>query len=198
MTKYQLPNGPKTHPWIQTYQWLTNPLKYLEDCSKRYGDIFTLKIGPVFKPQVFISNPNGIKTIFNSTPKQLDSGEPAGVQLPLLGQQSMLALEGKRHQRQRKLLTPPFHGERMQEYGQLIQKITEQVISEWKIDEPFCVLPSMQAISFKVILKAVFGLEKGMRYEQLNEKLLRIMNPRNPLVSAMMLLFPILRKDLGT
>ncbi|MDJ0580569.1 cytochrome P450 [Crocosphaera sp.] len=197
MTQYQLPNGPKTHPWIQTYQWLTNPLKYLEDCSKRYGDIFTLKIGPVFKPQVFISNPNGIKTIFNSTPKQLDSGEPAGIRLPLLGRQSMLALEGKPHQRQRKLLTPPFHGERMQEYGQLIQKITEQVIGEWKIDEPFSVLPSMQAISFKVILKAVFGLEEGQLYEQLNEKLLKIMNPINPLVSAMMLLFPILRKDLG-
>ena len=197
MPEHKLPDGPQTHPFVQTLQWLISPLEYMEACAKRYGDIFTLRIGPVFAPQVFISNPQAIQQIFTTDPKQLDSGEPAGIRSPLLGRQSMLALEGKAHQRQRKLLTPPFHGERMLAYGQLIRDITEQVTSQWQVDEPFSVLPSMQAISFQVILKAVFGLEDGPRYEKLKELLIAILNPKRPLLRVVMLLFPLLRRDLG-
>ncbi|MEH2181821.1 cytochrome P450 [Nostoc sp.] len=198
MSVLKLPNSPQTHPWVQTYQWLTNPLEYMETCAKRYGDIFTLRIGPVFTPQVFISNPQAIQQIFTTDPKQLDSGEQAGIRSPLLGQQSLIALEGKPHQRQRKLLTPPFHGERMLAYGQLTLDITEQVISQWQVGESFSVLPSMQEISLQVILKAVFGLADGPRSDKLKEVLLEILNPQQPFVTAMMLIFPSLQRDLGS
>ncbi|MDZ8134423.1 MAG: cytochrome P450 [Nostoc sp. DedQUE04] len=197
MSALKLPNGPQTHPWVQTYQWLTNPLEYMEDCAKSYGDIFTLRIGPVFTPQVFISNPQAIQQIFTTDPKQLDSGAAAGSGTPLLGQNSLLSLEGKTHQRQRKLLTPPLHGERMQAYGDLIGEITKQVTSEWPIGETFTVLSSMQEISFEVILKAVFGLKDGLRYEKLKEILIAILNPKRPILRAIFLLFPLLRQDLG-
>ncbi|MEH2091338.1 cytochrome P450 [Nostoc sp.] len=197
MSALKLPNGPQTHPWVQTYQWLTNPLEYLEDCAKRYGDIFTLQLGQNSPAQVFISNPQAIQQIFTTDPKQLDSGEPAGIRSPLLGRQSLLALEGKPHQRQRKLLTPPLHGERMLAYGELIRNITQQVINRWQVGETFAVLPSMQAISFQVILKAVFGLEDGPRYEKLNELLIAILNPKIPILRTILLLFPAMRRDLG-
>ncbi|MHC5739111.1 cytochrome P450 [Nostoc sp.] len=198
MSALKLPNGPKTHPWVQTYQWLTNPLEYMEACAKRYGDIFTLRIGPVFSPQVFISNPQAIQQIFSTDPKLLDSGASAGIKAPLLGDQSLLALEGKPHQRQRKLLTPPLHGERMLAYGQLTRLITEQVISQWQVGESFAVLPSVQTISLEVILRAVFGLVDGPRYEKLKQVLLEILNPKQPFVTAMMFLFPSLQRDLGS
>ncbi|KAF3886566.1 MULTISPECIES: cytochrome P450 [Nostocales] len=198
MTVFQLPDGPKTHPWIQTLQWLTNPLEYMEDCAKRYGEIFTLRIGPRFTPQVFISNPQAIQQIFTTDPKYLDSGESAGISSPLLGRQSMLALEGKPHQRQRKLLTPPFHGERMQDYTQLINNITKQVTSQWKVGESLSIRPSMQAISFQVILKAVFGLQEGERYEDLTKQLSATLNPKYPLLNAFVFLFPILQRDFGS
>jgi unspecific monooxygenase len=197
MPDIQLPDGPQTHPLVQTVQWMNSPLEYMEACAKRYGDIFTLQIGPVFAPQVFISNPEAIQQIFTTDPKKLDSGEPAGIKSPLLGRQSMLALEGKPHQRQRKLLTPPFHGERMLAYGEQIRGITNQVTSQWQVGEPFSVLSSMQAISFQVILKAVFGLEEGVRYEKLKEVLIALLNPKVPLFMALMFLFPVLARDLG-
>lgn len=96
MTEYQLPDGPQTHPWIQTQRWLAHPLEYLEDCTQRYGDIFTLRIGPVFTPQVSVSHPQAVQQIFATDPKQLDSGEAAGIKSPLLGQQSLLALKDTR------------------------------------------------------------------------------------------------------
>ena len=77
MPKLKLPDGPQTHPWFQTYQWLTSPLEYMENCAQRYGDIFTLRIGPVFTLQVFISNPEAIQQIFSTAPQLLDSGESA-------------------------------------------------------------------------------------------------------------------------
>ncbi|BAY13584.1 cytochrome P450 [Calothrix sp. NIES-2098] len=196
MSAMKLPDGPKNHPWLQTFQWLVRPLEYMEECQKRYGDIFALQLGQ-FAPQVFISNPQAIQQIFSTDPKQLDSGEAAGVRSPLLGQQSLLALDGKPHQRQRKLLTPPLHGERMLAYGQLIRDITEQVTSQWQLGEPFTVLPFMQAISFQVILKAVFGLEDGSRYEKLKELLIAILNPKIPILRTILLIFPSLRQDLG-
>ena len=197
MLEPKLPDGPQTHPLIQTIQWLIKPLGFMETNARRYGDIFSVRIGPLFTPQVFVSNPQAIKQIFTTEPEKLDSGEAAGIKLPLLGEQSLLALEGQAHRRQRKLLTPPFHGERMKTYGNLIQEITEEVAGGWKIDEPFPVLTSMQAISFKVILKAVFGLEAGERYDRLQEVLLAILNPKSPIVSALLFLFPLLQKDFG-
>ncbi len=197
MPTLKLPDGPQTRPLLQTFQWLTKPIDFMEMCAQRYGDIFTVRIGPVFTPQVFISNPQAIQEIFAADPKQLDSGEEAGIKSPLLGQQSMLALAGERHRRQRRLLTPPFHGERMLAYGHLLREITLAVTSRWTIGEPFSVHSSMQVISFEVILKAVFGLEDGSRYEKLKELLIALLNPKMPLLQGMMFVFPSLQRDLG-
>ncbi|MBE9200768.1 MULTISPECIES: cytochrome P450 [unclassified Nodularia (in: cyanobacteria)] len=197
MPALQLPDGPKNHPWLQTYRWLTSPLEYMEDCAKSYGDIFTLRVGPLFTPQVFVSNPEAIQQIFNTDPKHLDCGAAAGFQSPLLGNQSLLSLDGKPHQRQRKLLTPPFHGERMLAYGDLIRDISQQVTNQWQVGETVSVLSSMQAISFQVILKAVFGLAEGPRYEKLKQLLIAILNPKKPILRSMLVIFPSLRRDLG-
>ncbi|MEW6493001.1 MAG: cytochrome P450 [Cyanobacteriota bacterium] len=197
MPALQLPDGPQTLPWRQTLQWLTNPMKVLEIYAERYGDIFTLPVGMGDKPIVLISNPQGIQEVFTADSNQLDSGEAAGIKPPFLGQQSLIALSGDRHRRQRKLLTPPFHGQRMLAYGQLIRDITLAVTSQWKIGEPFCVRSSMQAISFQVILKAVFGLDDGLRYQQLQQLLLTRLEGTKSVFRAILLLFPILQKDWG-
>lgn len=198
MSTLKLPNGPQTPPWLQTLQWLTNPLGYMEACAQRYGDIFTLRIGPVFSPQVFISNPQAIQEVFSADPKQLASGKEAGIKSPLLGQQSMLTLAGERHRRQRKLLMPPFHGERMRAYGQVVRDITEKVTAGWTIGESLSIRPSLQTISFQVILKTVFGLEEGSRYEQLQQMLTALLNPSKTLLRGMIFVFPVLQRDFGT
>ena len=197
MPEHKLPEGSRTLSLLQKLQWITKPLEILETHAQIYGDIFTFPSSRRDIPQVVISNPEGIQKIFTADLKQLDSGEEAGIKLPLLGQNSLIALSGERHRRQRKLLMPPFHGERMRAYGELIQKIAEQVTSQWKIDETFSVRSSMQAISFEVIIKAVFGLEEGSRCEQLKEVLLEWLNPKRPLLQTIMLMFPILQRDLG-
>ncbi|MDJ0800891.1 MAG: cytochrome P450 [Calothrix sp. MO_167.B12] len=199
MATTKLPQDSHNFSLLQKLQWITKPLEVLETQAQIYGDIFTFPFfGDSNIPQIIISNPEGIQKIFTADLKQLDSGNEAGIKLPLLGQHSLLALSGEQHRRQRKLLMPPFHGERMRAYGELIQKITEQVTSKWEIDQTFSVRSSMQAISFEVIIKAVFGLEEGSRCEQLKEVLMEWVNPKRPLLQTIILMFPILQMDLGS
>jgi unspecific monooxygenase len=89
MPTLKLPDTP-TRPLLHQIQWLTQPLEVLETYAQQYGDIFTFPIGIGSKPTVLISNPQGIQEIFSASPNQLDSGEAAGIKLPLLGQQSLI------------------------------------------------------------------------------------------------------------
>ena len=84
-----------------------------------------------------------------------------------MGDHSVLLLDEKPHMRQRKLLLPPFHGERMERYGQLMREVAEAEVESWPRGEPLELLPRMQAVTLEVILRAVFGLEQGARLEEL-------------------------------
>ncbi len=128
--------GPKTPRFAQLIEWVFNPLQLMEKSAKTYGEAFKLfLVGK--NPMVFVSHPQAIKEIFNANPDKFDVGRGNELVASLLGEQSLILLDGAPHQRQRKLLTPPFHGDRMKSYGELICEITEKVISNWKIGEPF-------------------------------------------------------------
>src|SRR6201987_6134011 len=188
-----LPDGPKCPKIWQMLQWIIMPFSFMRSCNDRYGDRFTAAIGQKLSPIVFFSNPQALQVILTNDDSELfDAPGELNVLLePFLGTQSVIGLSGDRHRRMRQLLMPPFHGERMRSYGQLIRDITEEVMSQWVAGEPFPVRKSMQKISLRVILRAVFGLNEGARYQQL-ERLLGTMLDRmsNPL-SVSLLFFPI-------
>ncbi|WP_341525443.1 cytochrome P450 [Nostoc sp. UHCC 0302] len=193
----KLPDGPKSSSWFQLLQWIADPLGYMETNFQRYGDFFTVHWGNLYPEAVFVSHPQAIQTIFTADPKLFDSGRGNGLAKILVGETSLVLLDGFSHQRQRRLLTPPFHGERMQAYGDLICTLTKQVSCEWKIDQPFAVRESMQEISLRVILQAVFGLHEGPRYQELIELLAAMMDMTASPLRASMLFFKFLQKDLG-
>src|SRR3984893_4996780 len=193
-----LPDGPKSPKIWQMLQWITMPFSFLRGCSDRYGDGFTLTFfSRKLPPVVFFSNPQALQVILTSDDSELfDSpGDLNALLEPLIGTESMMGLSGDRHRRMRQLLMPSFHGERMRSYGQLIRDITEEVMSQWGAGESFPVRKSMQTISMRVILRAVFGLNQGSRYREL-ERLLRTMLDRasNPF-GLTALFFPMLRQD---
>lgn len=194
----KLPPGPQTPALIQTLQWITRPLEFMDTCAHHYGDLFTVKVGPNSSPIVFVSNPQAIQEILTSNTDNFEaSGKTNEIVRPLLGDNSVILLSGTQHSRQRQLLMPPFHGERMRAYGQLISNITEQVTSQWIIDQPFSARETMQEISLRVILHAVFGLDEGPRYQKLKQLLgSGQMMTRFPL-SASLLFFKSLQRDLG-
>jgi len=175
------------------------PFSFMRGCSYHYGDPFTVTLSQRVGPLVFFSDPEALQVILTGDNSELFDapGELNAMVEPLLGSQSIIGLSGDRHRRMRQLLMPSFHGERMRSYGQLIQDITEEVMSERVAAKAFSVRKSMQRISMRVILRAVFGLNEGPRYQQL-ERLLGTMLDRmsNPL-SVSFMFFPMLRQNLG-
>lgn len=191
-----LPDGPKDSRLQQTIQGIVRPLESLEKNAQQYGDIYTARFAG-FPAQVVISNPQAIQEIFTADQKQFESASSNKIMQPLFGDYSLILHDGDYHQRQRRMLTPPFHGERMRAYGQLIGDIADQAIDRWEVGEPFIARSSMQEISLRVILRAVFGLDEGARYERLRELINSFLDVFNFPLNATFLFFPALQKDLG-
>ncbi|MBE9076742.1 cytochrome P450 [Romeria aff. gracilis LEGE 07310] len=190
-----LPPRPKTPQTIRMVNALFRPAETLESYQRRYGDLVTLG-APGNRPLVLCSHPDHIQTIF-SRPQDFDSGASNRMLSILVGDHSLLLMDGDRHRRQRQLLMPPFHGERMRAYGQLIGQITKQVIEQWPCDRAFPIRSSTQSITLQVILQAVFGVADSERYEQLQQLLSALLESTSDPVSAGVFFFPMLRKDWG-
>ncbi|MBD2301876.1 cytochrome P450 [Nostoc sp. FACHB-190] len=193
----QLPDSPKIPKFMQLLQWIYQPLQLMENSAKVHGDCFTLWLTNK-QPMVFLSHPQAIQQLFTENLSNLDSRGSAQVLQPLLGENSLILLSGTSHQRQRKLLTPPFHGDRMKAYGNIIADITKEVISQWKFDQAFSVRDSMQEISLRVILQAVFGITEGERYTQLQKLLASILDLSGSNLRATISFLPIMQVDLGS
>lgn len=193
-----IPDGPKAPALWQTIEISFRPLEFLESCAQRYGDIFSMRL--IGRPSfAILSNPQAIQEIFTADPKLFDSGKANKRFFQAsLGDNSLITLDGDRHQRQRKLLTPPLHGERMRSYGQLICNITEQVINQWTIAQPFTARSYSQDISLRVILRAVFGLDEGPRFQKLRQLISSLFDSVNSPLSSIVNFIPALQKDLGS
>ncbi len=188
-----LPNGPRVPAVMQVLRWLRQPIPMLEDCRRRYGDTFTLRF-PGFDPLVLMSDPAAIKEIFTGDPDELRAGDANVVLAPFVGSDSLLLADGARHRRKRRLLMPPFHGERMQLYGELMRAITDRVIDAWPVGRAFPIHAATQGITLDVILRAVFGLDEGARMEALRT---RLVEGAAVVTEHPMLMIKWLQRDLG-
>jgi len=131
----------------------------MDQCARRYGDTFTLSFGPSGRKLVMVSDPAAVKAIFTAPPEVAPSAARASPTAPVMGPSSVITLTGAEHMRQRKLLLPPFHGERMREYEDVIVQATKRSMAEWPLGEPMKLSKRTRAITLEVILRAVFGVE---------------------------------------
>jgi cytochrome P450 len=192
-----LPNRPKNCWLLQVFKWLSDPVGYLETTAKEYGDIFTSPVVVNLGEVVFFSNPQGLQTILSNPQQFPASGNLNKILEPLLGSKSVILLDGDEHKRRRKLLLPPFHGERMHAYGQLICEITKSVTSQWTVNQPFKIRDTVEKIAMGVIFSTVFGQHDTPHYQQLQELLSARLNATSSPLSASLIFFPFLAKDYG-
>lgn len=167
MSPTQLPPGPRLPPAAQIARWLFRPIEFLESCRARYGESFSLTFPGFETPMVIVSRPDHVAELF----KGRDHGLPPGRALalePILGSRSVLLLEGREHLARRKLMLPPFHGERMRAYEAEIEAVADREVDSWPLAGPgFPIHARMQAITLEVILRAVFGVGDEARRARL-------------------------------
>ena len=173
-----LPPGPRLPPPIQLARFLRRPIEFLDDCAERYGHTFTLRL-PISGRSVMISEPAYLREIWsNDRDHRLSAGRKFLLE-PVLGGRSVLLQEGDEHLRRRRLMLPPFHGERMRSYARLMEEMTLRDIERWPVGEPFPLLPRMQRIALDVILRAVFGTTEGAEEDALRARLTRLLERTN-------------------
>jgi cytochrome P450 len=183
------PPGPTEAPAIQTARWLLRPIAFMESCRRRYGDTFSVHFLGFERPMVMLSDPEAIRALYTAHEHGLPPGRSIAL-LPVMGPGSVLLLEGQEHLARRKLMLPPFHGERMRAYETTVREVTERELDSWpgssglgagaagsaastspSGERPFALHPRMQAITLEVILKAVFGVTDPARDARLHERL---------------------------
>jgi unspecific monooxygenase len=182
---------------LQELQWIADPVSYMEKAAQQYPDIFSAGI---FGGQhlIFVNHPQAIQDILTSDRKRfIAPGEANRILSPLIGDYSVIMLDGDRHKRRRQLLMPSFHGERMRAYGDLIGQLTEKVMNKLPIAQPLSARSAMQEISLQVILEAVFGVCEGERFEHLKSSITAMCELFHSPLSASFLFFPWMQRDWG-
>jgi cytochrome P450 len=172
--KSHLPPGPRMPSALQAIGWWSRPTAFVERCRARYGDRFTIRL-PGQSPFVLISDPEQIKQVFQAPPEVLHPGEGARILEPVVGAHSVILLDEGPHMRQRKLLLPAFHGERMQRLSGLMSELAEREVASWPLEQPVGLHPRLQELTLEVILRAVFGLERGAQLDELRELLTELL-----------------------
>ncbi|HUB99950.1 MAG TPA: cytochrome P450 [Solirubrobacterales bacterium] len=183
-----LPPGPRMGRVLQTAIWSRQAQWMLRQSRARFGRMFTLRIA-YEGDWVMVADPELVKQVFTGDPKIFHAGEGNQVLRPVLGDNSLLVLDEKPHISQRRLLLPPFHGERMQAYGEKMTEIAAREIESWPTGTPYALRPRMQAITLEIILETVFGVHERARLEPLRGALRDFLDlTTNPMLLAPLLL----------
>src|SRR5512132_2621131 len=165
-----LPPGPTAGPALQTMRWLVRPIAFLEVCRRRYGDAFSVRCLGFETPLVMVSKPEVLRALYSQSAHGLPPGRTLSLR-PITGPRSVLLLEGAEHLSRRRVMLPPFHGDRMRAYEPIVRETAEREIARWPVDRAFAVHPSMRAVTLDVILRAVFGVADAGRRERLRARL---------------------------
>lgn len=187
-----LPPGPSELPLMQMWRWTREPFSFLARCRAAHGDTFTVRLLG-YSPVVFTCDPAMVHAVFTEDPAIMLAGKGNDVLLPFLGEHALITLDGPRHARDRRLMTPPLHGQRMRAYGEAIRLATQRAIADWRPGQEVVSHRAMQAASLEVIVRAVFGVEEDAEIDATMAALTALLNHVSPAI----VFFNFLRRDLG-
>jgi cytochrome P450 len=193
MTAEALPPGPGPIPF-NLIGWTLRPVPFMERCRRRYGERFTVDIGPPEGKWIFLTTPEEIREMFSAPADVLHPGEGARVLEPVVGPRSVLLLDGGEHLAQRKLMLPAFHGERMRALVGVMEEVAAAEVDGWRAGEPFVLHERTQALTLEIILRAVFGMSAGARLDELRTTMKQLLD----LGASPLTLLPLFRRRLGS
>jgi cytochrome P450 family 135 len=187
-----LPPGPRMPSLLQAAFVTVSPYGWMLRRWRRFGDVFTSRF-PIFGRVVYVADPALVKEVFAGDAETFHAGEANTLALgDALGEHSLLTLDEERHMSQRKLLLPPFHGESVRHYVEVMADATEREVASWPVGREIELRPRMQAITLDVILRAVFGVREGERMDLFRERI-----PPLAETTSVLNWLPFMDRDLG-
>ncbi|MBO9534171.1 MAG: cytochrome P450 [Solirubrobacteraceae bacterium] len=157
-----------------TFRWITNQVPTILGIHERHGDIASIRFANG-RGGVLTRSPDDIKQLFTAPPELVPTSTANSPIGPFVGESSLLTLNGSQHLRHRKLLLPPFHGDRMRGYADDIATIANTEIDRWQAGELRKLQPGMQSVTLEVILRIVFGVDDAARHEALRRAIVQLL-----------------------
>ena len=179
MSTTRLPPGPRSA--LSQLATMNDPFPWMLSFAREYADPATT---PILggEPLVLTWDAEGAKTVFTADPSTFTSGvnEALGV---IVGEGSIFLMSGERHRRARKLLMPPFHGERMRAYGELMRDTARRWAKKLPTGETFRMVDTTQGITLDIIIEAVFGVRDAAQVAAFHDGIVALVASFNPFVA---------------
>ena len=133
-----------------------NQLSFYEACFRDYGDVVETKMGP-YRTLLFY-HPDAIEELLVT--RNRDFIKSPGIQLlrPLLGD-GLLLSEGDTWLRQRRLVQPAFHRQRVAGYGEVMAALAERHVAGWKDGAEIELYGEMMAVTQAIVGKTLFDAD---------------------------------------
>ena len=186
-----LPPGPKAPAAVNSARLMARPIESLLGWHDRYGDVVTVPL-LIFGTGVYVADAAAIREMFTGDQSDLHAGEANAPLAAILGEHSVLVLDGPEHLRQRRLLLPPLKGSAVHNSRAVIREVAEAEVARWMVGERFAMRERMRALTFEVIARIVFGVSEPARVERLHHALTALLD-----ATAVLMLPEFLRRDLG-
>jgi cytochrome P450 len=166
--------------YAQTFRFVSNPLGSSLAARRDFGDVWQLHLLSRREPFIATCHPDHVRSLFTAAPYDAPSLTGESPLRPIVGPNSVLTAIGERHMRQRKLLLPPFHGEAVQRYIELIETVAEREIDSWPVGAEFSLAPRMKAVTLDVIMGGGFDIvstpRRGSAEFRLRERIRRMLS----------------------
>ena len=160
-----MPPGPRSPGLIQTLEWMYRPTSFIESCRRRYGDIFSLRLGPG-RNTVVIAEPVAARQVMRGDPEVFRAGDANGILKPVVGPASLLVLDGDEHMLHRRILLPAFGANHGPAFVETVSEATRDRLASWRVGETVKLQQEMEAISLEATLQLALGPGSDDRLEQ--------------------------------
>jgi hypothetical protein len=165
-----LPPGPPLLGVVQAGLIWLDPIRFVNTCHRRYGDLFTVRI-PGIGTLVFLADADHIRKVTRGDPAIFHAGEAALPLAQVVGKNSLLMLDEDQHRRIRGMMLPAFHGDSVRRQVAEMITITAEEVARWPVGEQFPLLPRMQRLTLEIILRTIIGVHDERRLTALRAAL---------------------------
>lgn len=151
----------------------SDPEGFLRRQKDLFGDPVVVRV-PGSGRMVISGKPEAARELFSGPLDLFAVARPNMVE-PLLGPGSLIMIDGEAHRRERRLLAPAFHGERIRGYGETMRAATVAQVAGWQAGQTVDLLEFGQQVTLRVIVRAIFGVAdetRGARFAAATAKLL--------------------------
>ena len=171
-----LPDGPRFNGLLQSIMLMRFRHQWIPHLHRKYGDVFSIRILPEGRWLVVFNRPEHVREIFAGDPSVFHAGKGNAILGPVMGEHSLLLVDGAQHKRARKLLMPAFNGHALRGYESMVRGLAKTEVGSWEEGVPFRSLERMNALTLEVILQVVFGVTDERRLAELRPLVNRTVN----------------------